>query len=46
MKTGSYRTLPPDPEAWTIRTPSAWPLTFTARAHFGAPRPLRPWLAR
>jgi hypothetical protein len=33
------RTLPTDPELRTIRTPSAWPLTFTASAHFGAPRP-------
>jgi hypothetical protein len=36
MKTGSYRTIPAAPELRAIRTPSAWPLTFTAQAHFGA----------
>ena len=38
MKFSSYRPLPLDPETRTVRTPSAWPLTFTARAHFGAAR--------
>jgi hypothetical protein len=38
MKFSSYRPLPLDPETRTVRTPSAWPLTFTARAHFGSAR--------
>jgi hypothetical protein len=39
MTYDSYRRPAPDPEARTIRTPSAWPFTYTARALFGAPRP-------
>jgi hypothetical protein len=38
MKLAENHTRPTDSELRTIRTPSAWPLTFTAHAHFGTSR--------
>jgi hypothetical protein len=46
MRIDSYRKPPLDPETRTVRTPPAWPFTFTARALFGTARPGPPWLER